>query len=41
MRWRKVVRNTSDYQRKYLEHAFGAAETMELKEEVMGLLYGA
>ncbi len=37
----ETVRNTSDYQKKYLAHDFGAAETMELREEAMNLLYGA
>jgi AAA15 family ATPase/GTPase len=37
----ETVRNTSDYQKKYLAHDFGAAEAMELKEEAMLLLYGA
>lgn len=37
----ETVRNTSDYQKKYLAHDFGAADTMELEDEAMTLLYGA
>ena len=34
-----VVRNTSDYRKKYLESAFGAAETMEITNELVNLMY--
>lgn len=34
-----VVRNTSDYKKKYLESVFGAAETMNITEELISLMY--
>jgi AAA15 family ATPase/GTPase len=35
-----TVRNTSAYDKKYLNNDFGAAETMEVGQEAMSLLYG-
>lgn len=34
-----VVRNTSDYRKKYLDSTFGAAETIEITEELINLMY--
>lgn len=36
----ETVRNTSAYDKKYLNNDFGAAETMELTVEDMGIVYG-
>jgi len=35
----KTVRNTSDFDKKYLANVFGAAETLELNNTLMELLY--
>ena len=34
----KVVRNTSDYRKKYLENKFGAAETMDITNQLIELM---
>lgn len=35
-----VVRNTSDYKKKYLDSVFGAAESINITKELIGLLNG-
>ena len=35
----KTVRNTSDFEEKYLANVFGAADTIELNKTLMHLLY--
>jgi AAA15 family ATPase/GTPase len=35
-----VVRNTSDFRKKYLESAFGAAETIEISNDLIDLMNG-
>ncbi|MCF8374355.1 MAG: ATP-binding protein [Bacteroidales bacterium] len=36
----KTVRNTSSYEKKYLENKFGASDTIELNQKLMDFLYG-
>lgn len=36
-----VVRSTSDFRKKYLENSFGAAETINITEELIELMYGS
>ena len=35
-----VVRNTSDFRKKYLDMNFGAANTIDISEKLIGLMYG-
>lgn len=35
----KAVRNTSDFAKKYLDNTFGAADTLEITDKLMSLLY--
>ena len=35
-----VIRNTSDFRKKYLESTFGAAETMNISNDLIELMYG-
>jgi AAA15 family ATPase/GTPase len=35
-----VVRNSSDFRKKYLEMNFGAADTIDISEKLIGLMYG-
>ena len=35
-----VVRSTSDFRKKYLENSFGAAETINITDDIINLMYG-
>jgi len=36
-----VVRNTSDFRKKYLDNSFGAAETINITNDLIDLMYGS
>ncbi len=36
----KVVRNTSDFRKKYLEMTFGAANSIQISDQLIALMYG-
>jgi len=36
-----VVRNTSDFRKKYLDNSFGAAETINITKDLIDLMYGS
>ena len=35
----KVVRNTSDFRKKYLDSTFGAAESIDISANMLNLMY--